>query len=141
VIAIHKYYRNIHENLNLLEGINSAAFGPIFDMKILRLLKHRVNGATLTFMNMGNWDASLTPFEEIVMALSYVWEELLLDPQFQAHGGHYVVDLSDFGFSHLWHLNYHKVKFGVTSTMVSSEVSSLLNPKMYRSVYALKYCF
>jgi len=124
VIAIHKYYRNIHENLNLLEGINSAAFAPIFDMKILRLLKHRVNGATVPCMNIGKWDTSVTSFEEIVMASSYVLEELLQDPQFQIHGAHYIVDLSDFRFSHLWHLSYQKVKFGITSTMVRLESSA-----------------
>jgi len=94
----------------MLEGATSSAVAKMFDMKAIRLLKHPVNGNTLILLNVGKWDTSVASFEVGVMSISFLLEELLLDPSFQIHGCQALWDLSEFGFSHIWQLSYSRVK-------------------------------
>jgi len=79
-------------------------------MQAVRPLKHPVNGATLVLVNVGKWDPSVASFDDLILGISFLLEELLLTPSFQLHGCHAIYDLSGFGVTHLWQLSYSRLK-------------------------------
>jgi len=118
VVAIHKYYDNIHANLRILEGIKPAEYVHAYNLDAVRLLKHRINGAYVVFASVGKWDPSVACLKDMEGAGSFVIEELFQDPQLQINGLMGVVDVSGFGFCHARQINYHEVKFLLKCVLV-----------------------
>jgi len=98
----------------MLESATASAVAKIFDMKTLRPLKHPVSGTTLILVNFGKWATSATSFDDFILSVSSLLERPFTGSSVPAEWMPYaIVELSEFGFSHLWQLTYSRIKFPI----------------------------
>jgi len=110
VKGISQYYNHIHRNIRIVEGIKPAEYSEPFDSHTLVTLKHRLNGSSVIYGRIKNWNTKHFGLRDLQCAGLFYIEELLKDNENQVNGLSAIFDMGGLGFSHLRQFNAYEVK-------------------------------